>query len=145
MIASTPIKAQKPAVRSVEWRIAASLPSANGKEALGVAGPIVGVHNDVLLVAGGANFPAGMPWAGGKKVYHNEVFAYQKKGDSLVLIKTTTLPFNLAYAACCTTPQGIVVIGGESENGLNDDVFLLQWDGIKRTSSFLRCLRCPLH
>ena len=37
---------------------------------LGYAGMVGGVHNDVLLAAGGANFPKGLPWMGGEKVWH---------------------------------------------------------------------------
>ncbi|MCX6997017.1 MAG: hypothetical protein NTV49_07995, partial [Kiritimatiellaeota bacterium] len=43
-------------------------------EALGVAGPFAGVSGGALLVAGGANFPNGMPWAGGRKVWHDAVY-----------------------------------------------------------------------
>ena len=44
-------------------------------DAIGMAGPFVGVHNDALIVAGGANFPV----AGGEdlwevpKIYHAEL------------------------------------------------------------------------
>lgn len=131
MIASPTIKAQKIGVNRLEWRIAGALPTVDDRAALGVAGPIAGVHNEVLLVGGGANFPDGMPWAGGKKAYHNEINAYQKRGDSLLHVKTTKLTFKLAYATSCTTPEGVVVAGGENENGLRDDVFLLQWNSEK--------------
>lgn len=131
MIALPDAKAQKTRLNTLEWRIAGSLPPADGKAAIGVAGPVTGVHDFVLLVAGGANFPEGMPWAGGKKVYHDEVYAFQKKGDSLLHIKTARLPFNFAYSASCSTPQGIVVVGGENEFGISDGVFLLQWNAEK--------------
>lgn len=128
MIAFPNVKAQKTGMNRLEWRIAGSLPSAIDKPALGIAGPVVGVHNNVLLVAGGANFPDGMPWTGGKKVYHNEAYVFQRMDDCLVHIKTVKLPSALAYPASCTSPQGIVVIGGENEYGICDSVFLLQWN-----------------
>lgn len=130
MIALPSIKAQKTGVNALEWRIAGALPAVDGKAALGVAGPVAGVHNDVLLVAGGADFPDGMPWAGGKKVYHDEVYVFQKTGDSLLHVKTAKLPFTLAYSASCTTPQGVVVVGGENEHGVSDGVFLLKWSAV---------------
>lgn len=128
MIAFPSINAQKPSVTRLEWRIAGILPAADGKAALGVAGPVAGAYDNILLVAGGANFPDGMPWAGGKKVYYNDVYVFKKNGDSLLHLNTARLPFNLAYSASCATPQGIVVIGGENEQGLTDGVFVLQWN-----------------
>jgi hypothetical protein len=60
--------AQKTKVNSIQWKIAGGLPATNGQsKALGFAGPIAGVHNGVLVVAGGSNFPDSMPWLGGKK------------------------------------------------------------------------------
>lgn len=59
--------AQKKSVQDT-WHIAGVLPSNNQqKEGLGLAGPITGISGNRLLVAGGANFPDGMPWKGGKK------------------------------------------------------------------------------
>ncbi|MCC7378652.1 MAG: hypothetical protein IT255_04785 [Chitinophagaceae bacterium] len=72
--------AQQPVVSSVKWKIAAQLPPTNGETvSIGLAGPLTGVTNDVLIVAGGANFPDGLPWNGGKKKYHNDIFVLQLK------------------------------------------------------------------
>jgi SSS family solute:Na+ symporter len=40
----------------------------------GLAGPYAGIDDDVLILAGGANFPEKLPWEGGEKVYYNEIF-----------------------------------------------------------------------
>ena len=70
---------------SIKWKIAAELPASNGQsKSLGFAGPINGVNNNVLVVAGGANFPDGLPWEGGKKYYSNEIFVLQKAGKKFV-------------------------------------------------------------
>ena len=45
------------AVQPMEWEKLPDLPNQ-----LGVAGPFVGVHNDALILSGGANFPLGVPW-----------------------------------------------------------------------------------
>lgn len=120
--------AQKSKVKSIQWDIAGVLPSTNGK-ALGFAGPVVGASNDVLVVGGGSNFPDSMPWLGGKKRYYDDMYVFKKNGqDSLVLFKSAKLPFALAYAASVSTPDGIVVAGGESENGVRRTVFLIKWD-----------------
>lgn len=126
---SPSVVAQKKAAPHLQWRIAEELPPTPAQQkATGLAGAVSGAHNNVLMVAGGANFPGAMPWLGGKKVYHNDVYVFQKKGDSLVVHKTAKLPFNIAYSACCTTPQGILIIGGENEAGLRDEALLLQWN-----------------
>ena len=58
---------QKTKITNVEWKKAAQLQNADGSISLGFAGPINGVTHNVLIVAGGANFPDKMPWEGGKK------------------------------------------------------------------------------
>jgi SSS family solute:Na+ symporter len=47
----------------------------------GLAGLYAGIDKDVLIVAGGANFPGKLPWEGGEKVYYNEIFILQKLTD----------------------------------------------------------------
>ncbi len=122
--------AQKRQGYSMQWKIAARLPATSGQlKALGFAGLVAGVHQNVLIVAGGANFPDGMPWQGGKKKYYDDVYVYRKKGEKIELIKRTfKLGSSNAYAACCSSSQGIVLLGGENENGISNKVFLLQWD-----------------
>lgn len=115
---------------SIQWSLSGTLPPLPGQTvALGFAGPISGVHQEVLMVAGGANFPDGMPWAGGKKKYYAEGFVMKRtQKDSLLLYKTFSLPYPLAYPACISTPMGIVCAGGENEKGVSSKTILLQWD-----------------
>lgn len=122
--------AQKRPGKAMQWKIAAELPGANGQlKALGLAGPVAGIHHNKLIIAGGANFPDSMPWLGGKKKYHDEVYVYERKQNEFVLIqKKIKLPFAIAYAAVCSTEKGVVVAGGENVNGISNKVFLLQWD-----------------
>lgn len=118
----------------IQWKITGELPSVKkGFKALGVAGPVAGVHNDVLIIAGGANFPDAMPWLGGKKKYYDDVYVMKKKYDSLVHYKTFKLPFPIAYTATCSTPQGVLSVGGENEAGISDKVFLIQWNADSET------------
>ncbi|HUC80854.1 MAG TPA: kelch repeat-containing protein [Flavisolibacter sp.] len=138
------IIAQKTKAISLQWKVAGTLPARSGEaKALGVAGPVAGVHNNVLLVAGGANFPGAMPWNGGKKKYYNDVYVFKNACDSIVHHKTLSLPFSTGYAAVCSTPQGIVVAGGENENGLTDKVFLLHWIAAKENISLEDLPRLP--
>ncbi|MEX2214826.1 MAG: sodium/solute symporter [Phycisphaeraceae bacterium] len=112
--------------RHLKWEPLPALP-----DALGVAGPFVGVHNEALIVAGGANFPV----ADGEdlwkvpKVWHDEAW---------VLTKTTEGKYNwrtgfklaraVGYGACVNSPRGIVCIGGNDATSTFANVFLLKWD-----------------
>ena len=115
---------------SIQWSLSGTLPALPAQTAaLGFAGPVSGVHQEVLLVAGGANFPDGMPWSGGKKKYYAEGFVMKRvHKDSLSLYKIFSLPYALAYPACISTPMGIVCAGGENEKGVSSKAILLQWD-----------------
>jgi N-acetylneuraminate epimerase len=121
------ISAQKKQKLTMQWTVAAELPvAANEAKALGVAGAIAGVYKNKMVVAGGANFPDAMPWLGGKKKYTDELYVYAKKGNAISLQQKAKLPFTIAYAASCTTTKGIVVAGGENENGIRRKAFLLK-------------------
>ncbi len=131
------ILAQKTA--GIKWSAVAELPPVGGTQKNpGVAGAFCGMHNNVLLVAGGANFPDSMPWQGGKKKYWDDIyiltkpiirnFGWSKKysdGDCKLKQK-------VAYGASVTTDDGVVCVGGENENVISKEVFLLQWDAENR-------------
>ena len=140
--------AQNAKGKSLHWKIAAKLPAPDGKsKSLGVAGPVTGVHNDILIVGGGANFPDSMPWQGGKKKYYDDIYSYREHRGTLVLQKEVVkLPSAIAYPANCSTPQGVVYAGGENEQGFSNKVYLLKWDETKKTilSSELPELPHPL-
>lgn len=116
---------------SVEWRTdtVAWVKNERGRVA-GIAGPITGVHHEVFIIGGGANFPNGMPWENGEKKYYNDLSVYSI--DGLEFIKNFKLPFTTAYGANCSTPQGVIYAGGENENGLSDKVLLIQWSPVSK-------------
>ena len=89
---------------------------------LGYAGMMGGAIQDLLIAAGGANFPNGLPWEGGKKEYYNTLYLF-KNGQWEVA--TQTLPIPLAYGASAQIPEGLLLIGGENENYTSDQVFLI--------------------
>ncbi len=105
---------------SVHWSQLPPLP-----DALGVAGPFAGVSGDVLLVGGGANFPDKMPWEGGKKVWHDEVYALASATGAWK--RVGKLPHPLAYGVSVTTPSGVVCIGGSDADRHYSDVFRLNY------------------
>jgi N-acetylneuraminate epimerase len=124
---------QKTKITNVEWKKAARLQNADGSLSLGFAGPINGISNNVLIVAGGANFQDKMPWEGGKKHYSNEIHVLEKTRDdyhwNTKVIQT--LPEPIAYPGNTTTNKGIVYVGGENENGLSNKAYLLNWNADK--------------
>lgn len=121
----------QPKAENINWCVAATLPPATKTDKqLGVAGPLAGVHNGVLMVGGGANFPQAMPWLGGKKMYYRDVYLFKKgaKGN-LNFLQQVLLPEAVGYSANCSTPIGVVSAGGENEAGITNKVWLLQWNG----------------
>lgn len=130
---SPTLRAQDQKANEIVWSELATLPApANGEKQLGVAGAFTGVHNGALIIAGGANFPGGMPWEGGKKVYRDEVYVLQKKQDGYEWIapKAPHLYEKAAYGASVSLSDGIVCLGGELENGASNKAFMMQWNAV---------------
>ncbi len=126
---NSPAERSHAGVLVIDWKLAARLPG-NGEAGAspGLAGPVAGVADHVLLIGGGSNFPDGPPWNGGKKKYYPNVYLFKKAGDSLVSIKTNAkLPYSVAYPASCSTDKGIVVAGGENRSGAISKVMLVNW------------------
>lgn len=119
----------------IRWKIAGQLPPVNGQHTSpGFAGPVTGVLNQMLIIAGGSNFPDLMPWNGGKKKYYDDIYILSKKNERLsVERKDFKLPAAVSYAASCTTPNGIVYAGGENESGATNKVWILRYDDKKST------------
>ncbi len=105
----------------LEWSELPQLP-----DSLGVAGPFVGIHDNALIVAGGANFP--LPVWENEKVWHDQIHVLIKQKDNYVWKDGGKLDRPIAYGASVTTPDGIVCIGGNDEHNTYNDVFLLKWD-----------------
>lgn len=122
------LNAQKNNTPSVEWLVAANLMN-ESKPAIGFAGMLSGVNNNVLLIGGGANFPDAMPWQGGKKYYSDKIFVLEKKGKAFVWNEKNpaTLPEPIAYTGAATTEKGVVYVGGDNEKGISSKVFLIKW------------------
>ncbi len=96
----------------------------------GLAGVFAGVHNNVLLVAGGTCFPEGKPWEGGEKYFFDAVMAFEHTTDGTKLLGSpVTLPVPIGEGASVSLPQGVLCIGGQSPDGLSSRVFLLSWNG----------------
>ena len=103
---------------------------------IGVAGPIVGVVNDSMIVAGGANFasPDDPQLWDLPKLYHKKVWILHRtfEGNDATYQWQTESAFELsksvAYASVVSTEFGVLCMGGENENGPTDRAFLLSFD-----------------
>ena len=93
----------------------------------GVAGPFVGVHNDALIVAGGANFPNKPRWET-DKVWHTDTYVLVKRDGGYEWLTVEPLPAPRAYGAAVSTPQGVLCMGGNDSTTTFSDAFLLDWD-----------------
>lgn len=117
---------------TIEWSNAAYLPATNKNEKqLGLAGAFAGVSNDVLLIAGGSNFPGLKPWEGGKKAHYNDIYILKKnsRNEFTWLPSKTQLKNKTAYGASATLTNGIICAGGETESANSSrNAFLMQWD-----------------
>ncbi len=126
--------AQQKNVCAFQWKIAGVLPAGDGQvKSMGFAGAINGINNNVLIVAGGANFPNGMPWEGGKKFYSNQIYILQKEGSKFIWNSNVkdALPEPVAYCGVASTDEGVIYIGGENGNGISNKCYLLQWNTVK--------------
>lgn len=123
-------------LRPISWKVSGQLPPLpDGTPNKGIAGPVVGISHDFLLIGGGSNFPQSPPWEGGQKKYHRQVYVFRRAADSLQpvpLQAPAELPYQVAYPACCSTDMGLVVAGGENEQGPLSKVLLLNWDAQKK-------------
>jgi SSS family transporter len=136
---------RSPGQPTLEWQELSPIPNS-----VGLAGPVVGVYKNTLIVGGGANFPEGVPWHPGTdgrksvKIYHDKI--YLKRGDEDWVTSSVRLPQPLAYGSSVSIApsgdqtNGILVFGGQCETHSTtsgetettfeylDDVFCLTLD-----------------
>jgi len=117
---------------SLDWGELVDLPPAPGEiRNIGLAGPFAGLHNDALIVAGGANFPTPL-LEGGKKVWWDDIFVLRKTEEGKwfrwVTDESFKLPRPLAYGVAVSTDAGLLCIGGSDSTQAHADCFMLSWD-----------------
>jgi N-acetylneuraminate epimerase len=120
-----------------EWK---RLPPLPDKE--GFAGPFAGVSRDVLLVAGGANFPVKRPWEGGKKVWYDTIFALDRPDGEWRAVGK--LPRPLGYGVSATHRASVVCVGGSDSDRHHADAFRLEWKAGQVVSTPLPPLPRPV-
>ncbi len=134
--------------RVVELALAGILPAATSWRQLpaypqppGMAAPMVGQHNGVLIAAGGANFPDLKPWEGGKKRYYDEIHVLLPGAQEWKTVGK--LPIPRGYGATVSLPDGVLICGGENLDTVFRDTLLLRWTGTKVEISAWPALPAP--
>ena len=119
--ATIPATGQEQSSTMLSWEELPELP-----DSLGVAGPFAGVHEDALIVAGGANFPK--PVWDRNKAWHDTIYVMVRKGDQYQWMNGGKIPRPMAYGASVSTADGVLCIGGNDSTQTFRDVFLMQFD-----------------
>ena len=99
---------------------------------LGLAGVYSGMIGDRLVVAGGANFPKGLPSAGGPKVWYSDVYTYDR--DSGWRCWPGALGKESAYGVTVPFEGGLLLIGGCRAEECLPEIRLLRLDPEGRPS-----------
>lgn len=117
------------AFANFHWESLPMLPASAGQvRQPGLASPFAGVHGEVLLVGGGANFPDQPPWAGGAKNWWDDLFVLERSQGGEVRWLTEQvykLPRPLAYGWSFSTSDGVICVGGSDATQCYRDVFRL--------------------
>ena len=113
----------------LEWEELPELP-----DPIGFAAPFSGVSGNALIVAGGANFPDGPPWKGGRKVWHDRIFflpASDPSSDSEPSwrLADRRLPRINAYGVNLGIHDAVICLGGCGQ----------KWNEQKKAFDFQEC------
>jgi N-acetylneuraminic acid mutarotase len=98
-------------------------------DAFGFAGMFAGVSGTNLLCAGGANFPEKPLAEGGRKIWHDRVFALATAGGAWR--EVGRLPRPNAYGVSATWRGSLVLAGGGDARINFHSACLLRWDGLR--------------
>jgi len=93
----------------------------------GISAPYAGMLAGRLITAGGCNFPVNPMAADSRKKYYRGIYAADP--SSMKWERIGSLPEGMAYGASVTTDDGILLIGGATENGATTDVRMLTVSG----------------
>lgn len=95
----------------------------------GVSAPFAGMLGDILVVAGGCNFPDKPAAEGGIKKYYDRIYILRHPlNQGSKWEKAGKLPVPVAYGVSVTIPEGIVCVGGNNATEELKTVYLLKWD-----------------
>jgi len=131
----------------IECDTLSMIPPTQGKDIQhGLAGALSGCIGNRMIVAGGSNFEDNLPWRGGTKLYHDELYILTREKDNSLTWSHTKqrLPQPMAYSANVQTDNGFISIGGEDLTKKLDLVFRLIMVGDSVQFKMLPALPVPL-
>jgi N-acetylneuraminic acid mutarotase len=94
------------------------------------------------LVAGGANFPDKKPWEGGKKIWHDQIYALEEPKREWKHVGS--LPKPRAYGVSISWLDGIICIGGSDSSAHTSDVFRMSYKNSNLAIESMPNLPVPL-
>ncbi|GAA4301357.1 sodium:solute symporter family transporter [Aestuariibaculum suncheonense] len=97
---------------------------------MGFAGMLGGKYEDVIIAAGGANFPNGLPWKGGEKVWSDEIYVFEN--ETWVKV-SERLPQPIAYSASVSLKDGVLCIGGNNKESFSNRVLHMAYEADSKT------------
>ncbi len=119
----------------IEWEKIAELPPRHGEpKNPGLAGVFAGAQGDVLIIAGGTNYPQGLPWTGAPRAVYSDIYVLERKtanGGAPAFTwvdPQAELADGISYGASVSLPEGVLCIGGATLRDVHDDCFLLSWN-----------------
>lgn len=129
-----PAFGKKDFTNNIQWQQLPALPPAPGQEIQpGLASPFSGISNNLLLVAGGCNFPDEPVWKGGKKAYYDDAYALEHNSEGeYKWYSGFKIPYQVAYGVSITVPEGVICIGGNNNTESFSSVFLMKWDPVSK-------------
>lgn len=96
----------------LQLRVRKHLPPLPDRE--GFAGMFAGVVGGKLAAAGGANFPQGYPWEGGRKVWYDQIFILDSPNAKTWAKSEFKLPRPAGYGLSFSYENRMFVAGGET-------------------------------
>ena len=87
--------------------------------------------SEVIVAAGGTNFPDKPLWQGGQRRYHRDILKLSRKDGVWTWRQIGELPEGLVGAAFCATPRrdGLIFAGGAAADGHRTGVWRIALDG----------------
>ena len=114
---------------NIEWDNSLILPPNKGmSENIGLAGRFSGFIGNELIIGGGANFPAGLPWESGKKVCWPTLYAFNTQNGEWTVYEDF-FDQGIGYGVSIQLPNGVLCIGGCDASQCFSDVILIKKSG----------------
>ena len=105
-----------------------TLPVFNGltPEGTGLSGSFAGVHNNLFMLAGGYNF-SDLKSEEVRENFSDAVFFFELNSEGSLTLKSTSghLPVGIAAGSSVQLPEGVLCIGGLTQAGISDKVYLV--------------------